>query len=275
VSEPRHILVTNDDGIEAPGLWKLAEAMAEIGRVLVVAPAAEASGSGTMVTLRRDLQVQQVPERIPGVKAYMVDGTPADCVLIGLRRLKEGWISVVAAGINPGANLAADLFLSGTCGAALMGAFRRLTSVAVSLALEAAPDGARGEPHWETAKAVARSLALGIADGSVPEGAFLNVNVPSLALADVQGVAITRPAPGGYMHLEEQGEAAPDGASGFERLQRQIRPDLRHAHAGTDIRAVVDGYVSISPLDITMAHDEHIERLEAGAGQLFGSLIRT
>ena len=93
----RHILVTNDDGIEAPGLWKLAEVMSEFGKVMVVAPASEASGSGTMVTYRRDLQVQQVPERLPGVKAYMVDGTPADCVLIGLRRLKEGWISVVAS----------------------------------------------------------------------------------------------------------------------------------------------------------------------------------
>ena len=70
---------------------------------------------------------------MPGVKAYMVDGTPADCVLIGLRRLKQGRISVIAAGINPGANLGVDFFLSGTCGAALMGAFRKITSFAVSL----------------------------------------------------------------------------------------------------------------------------------------------
>ena len=77
MNDERHILVTNDDGIESPGLWKLAEIMSEIGRVMVVAPAAEASGSGTMVTYRRDLQVQEVPERLPGVRAYMVDGTPA------------------------------------------------------------------------------------------------------------------------------------------------------------------------------------------------------
>src|SRR3990172_10093367 len=136
MSEPRRILVTNDDGIESPGLWVLAEVMAEIGQVMVVAPATEASGSGTMVTYRSDLQVQQVPERIPGVKGYMVSGTPADCVLVGLRRLKEGRISVVAAGINPGANLGVDFYLSGTCGAALMGAFRNVTSIAVSQDLE-------------------------------------------------------------------------------------------------------------------------------------------
>src|SRR3990170_2108084 len=157
----RHILVTNDDGIESPGLWKLAEAMAEIGRVMIVAPAADVSGSGTMVTYRRDLQVQEVPERIPGVKAYMVDGTPADCVLIGLRRLKEGWISVVAAGINPGPNLGVDFYLSGTCGAALMGAFRHVTSFALSLDIrgnQEADSTAVPPVHWASAEAVARLL---------------------------------------------------------------------------------------------------------------------
>ncbi len=266
MSEPRHILVTNDDGIESPGLWKLAAIMSEIGQVMVVAPAAEASGSGTMVTYRRDLQVQPVPERIPGVKAYMVDGTPADCVLIGLRRLKEGWISVVAAGINPGANLGADLFLSGTCGAALMAAFRKLTSLAISLVLERADDGTLREPRWETSEAVTRMLARGIEQGAVPGDAFLSVNIPPLPVDQLKGVQITRPAPGGYMHLAERG----DGVT--ERLQREIVPDLRHAHAGTDIRAVSDGYVSISPLDTTLAHEEHTRRLEASADDLFAQL---
>ena len=167
MSEPRHILVTNDDGIDSPGLWTLAEAMSEIGQVLVVAPAAEASGTGTMVTTRRDLQIAEVPARIDGVKAYTVDGTPADCVLVGLRRLKEGWISVLASGINHGPNLGVDLFLSGTCGAALIGAFRHLTSLAISLDLQATDDGL-AEPRWATAGAVARALARGIPAGPAP-----------------------------------------------------------------------------------------------------------
>ena len=265
MSEPRHILVTNDDGIDSPGLWTLAEAMSEIGRVLVVAPAAEASGTGTMVTTRRDLQIAEVPARIDGVKAYTVDGTPADCVLVGLRRLKEGWISVLASGINHGPNLGVDLFLSGTCGAALIGAFRNLTSLAVSLDLQATDDGL-AEPRWETAGAVARALARGIAEGTVPEGAFLNVNIPALPLSEVRGLAITRPAPGGYMHLVEQG----DGVS--EPLQRQIRPSDRHAHPGTDIRAVLDGYVSLSPLDTDLTHEAHTRQLEAASDALFAQL---
>jgi 5'-nucleotidase len=263
----RHILVTNDDGIESPGLWKLAEAMAEIGRVMVVAPAADVSGSGTMVTYRRDLQVQEVPERIPGVKAYMVDGTPADCVLIGLRRLKEGWISVVAAGINPGPNLGVDFYLSGTCGAALMGAFRHVTSLAVSVDMRPTADGSLSEPEWDTAQAVARLLAHGIADGSIPEGSFLNVNAPALPLDDVRGIAITRVAPGGYMHLAESGDGV------HERLERQIVADTRHAHPGTDIRAVLDGYVSISPLDTALTHEAHLRELEANVSALSARLV--
>jgi 5'-nucleotidase len=205
----------------------------------------------------------------------MVDGTPADCVLIGLRRLKEGWISVVAAGINPGANLGVDFFLSGTCGAALMGAFRHLTSIAISLALppqadqplaeETAEEGA-GDPGWETAQAVARLLANGIEEGIVPEGSFLNVNVPARPLDEVAGIAVTRVAPGGYMHLSEKGDGI------HERLERQIVADTRHAHPGTDIRAVLDGYVSISPLDTSLTHEGHTRQLAASAEGLFAKL---
>jgi 5'-nucleotidase len=267
MTEPRRILVTNDDGIESPGLWKLAEAMSAIGSVMVVAPAAEASGSGTMVTYRRDLQVQQVPERIPGVKAYMVDGTPADCVHLGLRRLKEGRISVVAAGINPGANLGVDFYLSGTCGAALMGAFRNVMSIAFSQVIERVDEDSLPEVPWGTSVAVARMLAQGIEAGSVPDGAFLNVNVPPVSVGELKGVAITRVAPGGYVHLAEKGDGV------HERLERQLVADTRHAHPGTDIRAVLDGYVSISPLATALTRDDHHEAL-SGRIELLSAALR-
>ena len=267
MTQDRHILVTNDDGIESPGLWKLAEVMSEIGRVMVVAPASDVSGSGTMVTYRRELQVQQVPERIPGVKSYMVDGTPADCVLLGLRRLKEGWISVVAAGINPGANLGVDFFLSGTCGAALMAAFRKVTSFALSQVIER-PEGQAALPEvtWDTSVAVARMLARSIDAGIVPEGSFLNVNVPALPLDELRGVAITRVAPGGYVHLAETGDGV------HERLERQLVADTRHAHPGTDIRAVLDGYVSVTPLDTTLTNEAHLQQLSQHAEALSAAL---
>lgn len=267
MTDERHILVTNDDGIESPGLWKLAEVMSTIGKVMIVAPAAEASGSGTMVTYRRELQVQLVPERLPGVKAYMVDGTPADCVLVGLRRLKEGWISVVAAGINPGANLGFDFYLSGTCGASLMGAFRHVTSFALSQVIERTEEQATlPEVSWDTSIAAARMLADGITTGSIPQGSFLNVNVPPVAVGDLRGVAITRVAPGGYVHLAEKGDGV------HERLERQLVADDRHAHPGTDIRAVLDGFVSISPLTTTLSNEEHLQALSTKADALARAL---
>ncbi|MGB2694130.1 MAG: 5'/3'-nucleotidase SurE [Dehalococcoidia bacterium] len=265
MTEPRRVLVTNDDGIESPSLWMLAEAMAEIGQVMIVAPATDVSGSGTMVTYRRDIQVQQVPERIAGIKAYMVNGTPADCVLIGMRRLKEGRIGVVASGINVGPNLGVDFYLSGTCGAALMGAFRHITSFAIS---QDAVLNADGQPvlHWETSQVIARNIARGIADGTIPEGAFLNINAPARPPSEVEGVAITRVAPGGYMHLAESGDGI------HERLEREIVADKRHAHPGTDIRAVLDGYVSISPLDTALSHEAHLRQLRASTDGLAAGL---
>jgi 5'-nucleotidase len=268
MTNERHILVTNDDGIESPGLWMLAEEMMAIGKVTVVAPAAEASGSGTMVTYRRDLQVQQVPERIAGVKAYMVDGTPADCVLLGLRKLRDGWISVIAAGINPGANLGVDFYLSGTCGAALMGAFRKLTSFALSQVFERPAGEGQPQLHWDSARATARMLAGAIEDGTLPDGSFLNVNVPPLPPEELKGVAVTRVAPGGYVHLSEKGDGV------HERLERELVADARHAHEGTDIRAVLDGFVSLTPLDTSLTNEAHLQELGPRSAALTAALSR-
>jgi 5'-nucleotidase len=177
-------------------------------------------------------------------------------VLLGLRRLKEGRISVIAAGINPGANLGVDFYLSGTCGAALMGAFRKVTSIAFSLDVQQRPDGSLPEPEWPTAVATARTICRAIEAGDLPDEAFLNVNIPALPLDKLRGISITNVAPGGYVHLSEKGDGV------HERLERQLIADTRHAHPGTDIRAVIDGYVSISPLATTLTRADHFEALQ-------------
>jgi 5'-nucleotidase len=258
-AEPLRVLVTNDDGIDSPGLWRLAEAMAEVGSVMVVAPAQEASGTGTAMTFRQELQVREVESRLQGVHAYAVDGTPADCVVVGLRRLKEGRIGLVASGINLGPNLGNDVLLSGTVGAALQGGFRGITSLAFSLDIG---DG----PQWDTVEAVARLLGHRIADGTLPTGAFLNVNVPALPLGELQGIAVTTVARGGYLRLIETG----DGLR--ERLRREFRRDLTHGHPGTDIWAIANGYVSISPLQASLGSQDHMEELRGSAPSLFAEL---
>lgn len=262
MADPLHILVTNDDGIEAPGLWCHAEAMADVGRVLIVAPADNQSGAGTAATYRRDIGVRSVESTVPDSKAYAVDGTPADCVIVGLRHLKEGRIGLIAAGINLGPNLGNEILLSGTVGAALQGGFRRLSSLAISL--HASPDG---DLEWPTAQAVARLLARSLADGSLDDGLFLNVNVPSLPLAELKGLAVTRVARGGYLRLVEQG-----GGPGVERLSRRIEPDLRYAEEGTDIWAVHRGLVSVSPLRATLTDLPSLERLQPLGSDLFSRL---
>jgi 5'-nucleotidase len=117
-------------------------------------------------------------------------------------------------------------------------------------------------------------IGRAIAEGTLPDGSFLNVNVPALPVEAVRGVAITRVAPGGYVHLAERtdGAFARTGARLGERLQRELVHDERHAHPGTDIRAVLDGYVSVSPLDTSLSHEGHIEQLAPAAGALFREL---
>ena len=126
------ILVTNDDGIDSPGIWALAEAMSRIGETLVVAPDKQQTGVGTSVSLFSDMSIVEVsPPRIQGVRAYAVGGTPNDCVILGLRRLAQGPIDLLVSGINLGANMGNDIPYSGTVMATLQGYFRKIPSIAM------------------------------------------------------------------------------------------------------------------------------------------------
>lgn len=262
MADPLRILVTNDDGIEAEGLWRLAGALTEVGRVLVVAPLHEKSGAGTAVTYRRSMEVRAVESRLPGVRAFAVDGTPPDCVIVGLRELREGRIGLIASGINAGPNMGNDVFLSGTVGAALQGGFRRISTFAISLDLSEGKG-----PEWGTAQAAARLVGSSLADGALADGLFLNVNVPAVPLSDVRGVEVTRVAPGGYLGLKE----VRDESTG--EIRREIRPDMRWAQEqGTDVWAVHRGCLSISPLRANLTSGEDLEALRAGADGLFASL---
>ena len=131
-----NILVTNDDGINSPGLWALAEAMSRVGETLVVAPDKQQSGVGTSVSLHDDMSVSEVSSSIKGVRAYTVGGTPSDCIIIGLRRLAQAHINLIISGINLGPNIGHDIPYSGTVMATLQGYFRKIPSIAISLAMK-------------------------------------------------------------------------------------------------------------------------------------------
>jgi 5'-nucleotidase len=130
-----NILVTNDDGINSQGIWALAEALSKVGNVLIVAPDKQQSGVGTSVSfLRENVTITEASSTITGVKAYAVGGTPSDCVILGLRQLSQAHIDLLVSGINYGPNVGRDIPYSGTVMATLGGYFRKIPSIAISLA---------------------------------------------------------------------------------------------------------------------------------------------
>jgi len=255
MAEPLRILVTNDDGIDSPGIWTLAEAWSTVGEVLVVGPLQEQSGAGTSFTYRREMSVQEVEPRVAGVRAFALDGTPSDCVTVGLRQLARGRISVVASGVNDGANLGRGVLASGTLGAALQGHYRGLLSFAISL------ERGAGEARWDTAGAVIRRLAALALAGRLPTEPLLNVNIPGVPLDQLAGFAFTRMSLGHYQRLVEES----DGGS----VRRRLIVDPQAAEPGTDVWALTQHLVSITPFHYDLTHAGHLNDLQARTPGLF------
>ncbi len=246
------ILVTNDDGIFAPGMWALARELQEVDKVVVVAPDREQSAIGTAMTLRQPLRVRKAHSVISDVDAYAVDGTPGDSVLLAVGKLFEGQIDLVVAGINEGLNLGDDVLISGTVGAALQGYLRNLPAMALSVA-------ASDETSLETTARLGALLARRIRLGDLPHDAFLNVNVPELPLAGIKGVMMTRPAHKSHLDSVEEGS---DGRRNYYWLVR--RKVITDAPQGTDIWALGQGYITVTPL-----HSVLFSRPAPEMGELF------
>lgn len=228
-----HALITNDDGIRAEGLWALAEELLSLGKVTVAAPARERSAIGTAVTLFEPLPVEEYDAPLEGVTAYRIDGTPSDCVILALGALATD-ADIVISGINRGTNTGEDVYISGTVGGASQGYFRGLPAVAVS-AKSGSPEG------MATAAAVAARLAGELA--ALPVKIFLNVNAPGRTLGEINGVRITRLARASHINTVNEVTAGP------RRQYRMVRSRLPETdRAGTDIRAVEEGAVSITAL---------------------------
>ncbi|MBN1382660.1 MAG: 5'/3'-nucleotidase SurE [Deltaproteobacteria bacterium] len=257
-----NILVTNDDGIASPGIWQLAEAMTRLGNTVIVAPEKEQSAMGTSVTLRSTTKISEVPSSIPGVKAYAVSGTPSDCVLVGLRYMREMRIDLLVSGINYGPNCGRDIPHSGTVMATLPGYFRKIPSIAVSLAISDVLENAR----FDVAACVAKTVAVGIQEGKLPSDGIFNINVPNMTLDKIKGILVTKTAPTGYVQMSGRKS---DGRYIF-RVSKSITPEMLE---GTDIWALESGYVSVTPLHIDVTHHDLIPRLQDGMGMVEAKLM--
>jgi 5'-nucleotidase len=174
------ILVSNDDGIEAPGLQPLVDALSSLGKVQVVAPRTEQSASSHSLTMHEPLRVR---EHRPGWRS--VSGTPADCIYMAVHHLLEHRPDLVVSGINRGANLSTDVIYSGTVAAAMEACMMGLPALAVSLSLR------DRNPHgWAAAAALAAGVARDILERGLPLETLLNLNVPDIPAEDIRGVRV-------------------------------------------------------------------------------------
>ncbi|KPK27403.1 MAG: stationary phase survival protein SurE [Desulfobacterales bacterium SG8_35_2] len=177
----KHILLTNDDGIHAPGLKILYQHSRKLGKTIIIAPEHDNSAASHSLTMNRPLRVRQLEEHF-----YAINGTPTDCVTIGINKILKQKPDLVISGINPGPNLGDDVSYSGTVSAAIEATMLGIPSVAISLAAESEP------LHYETAAALIVSLANIILEKGLPKDTLLNVNVPNTTLESIGGVAFTR-----------------------------------------------------------------------------------
>lgn len=237
--------------MHAPGLRALADALARLGRVVVVAPDRERSAAGHAVTLHRPLRLTPVrPDW------FAVDGTPTDCVHLGIHGLLKALPDLVVSGVNAGGNLADDLTYSGTVSAALEGCLFGVPSLAFSLV-------AREDFQFEPAALAARRLVEAVAARGLPRGTFLNVNVPNVeAASDLRGVRMTRQ--GQRVFGDGVVESAdPRGRSFYWIGARELGYVERDE--GTDVEAVAAGYVSVTPVRTDLTDHAFLGELQEWA----------
>ena len=249
---PRTVLVTNDDGIESPGLWALVRALQPLDcEVVVVAPSLNQSAVGGSLTLRQELRWTRVEDPpVPGANAWHVNGSPASAVIVGLHAIATGGADLVVSGINQGANLGNDLLASGTVGAALQSHFRGITSLALSYAMTP-----RTEVDWTTAERVATMICREEIEGRLPASVFLNVNIPLVDFEEVAGIVVTRASRHGYFRLKQESDET-------GQLEREPFADTGiGAPPGTDIWALQHKYVSVSPIQANLTDHRVMDEL--------------
>lgn len=248
------VLISNDDGVFAPGIVSLAVMLGSSGySPCVVAPDRERSSVGHSITLTRPLRVWEIKGGIypAGMDVRACDGTPSDCVVLGLEAVAPE-SQLVISGINRGPNLADDLTYSGTVSAAMEGHFLGKPSIAVSLGCET------GDPveHYDTAAGAVVAILARIRRSPLPEGVLLNVNVPNVPVEMVRGFRITRK---GIRIYREKVTPVKD-PKGRSCFWISGRPD-DVMDEGSDVRAVSEGFVSITPIHMDMTHYPSIEAL--------------
>ena len=249
-----YILVTNDDGINAPGLLALKQALQVLGEVVVVAPDHNWSASGHTKTMYKPLRVEK-RTLSDGSVAYACDGAPTDCVALVMLGLFPEKPALVVSGINPGANLAHDLTYSGTVAAAMEGAINNIPSIAVSINADH-NEKIDFAPAADFAVRIARRI---LSNGGLPQDTFLNVNVPAIPGSQIKGVRITRL--GKRIYRDELVERQDPTGRNYYWIGG-VPPTGVTEEEGTDVWAVAHHFISITPVHMDMTSHAMIDHLK-------------
>lgn len=241
------ILMSNDDGVFAKGLSILHQTVAKNNDVTVIAPDRNCSGASNALSLHQPLRIQSMDNGF-----YSVNGTPSDCVHLGVNKFLEDDPQLVVSGINHGANLGDDVIYSGTVAAATEGRYMGLPAIAVSLV-------SRDGKHFETAAKVVDEIIRKLETHPLPPNQILNVNVPDVPYDELKGIKITRQ---GRRHRAE-GMVRSEDAFGRTIYWYGPAGAEQDAGEGTDFHAIANGFCSVTPLSVDMTAYQSLDDMKA------------
>ncbi|WP_053957308.1 5'/3'-nucleotidase SurE [Inediibacterium massiliense] len=246
-----NILVTNDDGIFAPGIYSLACALSKVGKVYVVAPNRQRSATGHAITMHEPIRAEKVKFFDEDFDAWAVSGTPADCVKIGIQGLIKEKIDMVFSGINKGPNLGTDVLYSGTVSAAIEGAILGYPSVAISLA-------SFKDLDYNCAAEFSTKIAKKLIENKLPPDTLLNVNVPNCTKEEIKGVHISTLGVRKYNNTfierkDPWGEA-------YYWLGGELVDEKNEE--GTDTYSIENNYIAITPIHFDLTRFDLMKKVK-------------
>ncbi len=252
MAETPIILVTNDDGITAPGIRNLVEAVKSLGKVIVVAPDSPQSGMGHAITIGHPLRLHKMEGVFEGIEAWQTSGTPVDCVKLARDKILHRLPDICVSGINHGSNHSINILYSGTMSAAMEAAIEGIPSVGFSLM------DYNFEADFSIAKRVAHAITKRMLEHRLPAHSLLNVNIPKVDEAGFKGIKLCRQA---YAKWQEEFDERvdPRGEKYYWMTGRFVNMDEK---SGTDVEALKAGYASVVPVKFDLTDKEMQARLE-------------
>ena len=245
------ILVTNDDGITAPGIRNLIAVMAEIGEVVVVAPDSPQSGMGHAITVNNTLYLNKISPENAAITEYNCSGTPVDCVKLAVHEILKCKPDLCVSGINHGSNSSINVIYSGTMSAAVEAGIEGIPAIGFSLA------DFSWNADFEATKPFIKKIALQVLEHSLPDGTVLNVNFPKLKGKDIKGIKICRQAKARWMERFDKRQT-PYGKDYYWLTGEFVNQDKGE---DTDEFALANGYVSVVPVQFDMTAHHAIQQL--------------